>query len=170
MPPGRGDPRADMLDSVATDSGEANDGAWTLREARVEDVAELFRVRTSVQENHQSEAELAEIGVTRTSVAAMIASPEAGAWCVETRAGIVGFSMARLEGREVFALFVQPAYQRRGIGSALLERAVAWLRSKSDEPVHLSTGRGTTADAFYRSRHWREVDVTEEGDPILQLG
>jgi GNAT superfamily N-acetyltransferase len=141
-----------------------------LRPAKAADVPDLFRVRTSVHENHQSEEELAGLGVTRESLASMLGSGAARGWCAEEDGGVVGFSMARRSERDVFALFVLPEFEGRGIGSALLEAAVAWLRQEGDQPIRLSTGRGTRAFSLYIARGWREVGSLENGDPILEVG
>lgn len=140
-----------------------------LRLAQAADADELFLVRTSVRENHESMEQLARIGVTPAAVAEMLASGKAGGWCVEEPRGIVGFSMARRPERDVFALFVLPECEGRGIGGALLDAAVAWLRDGDPRPVRLSTGRGTRAWGFYLARGWCEVGTTPEGDPILEL-
>ena len=89
------------------------------------DVPELFRIRTSVRENHQSERELAALGVTRESVLQMLESGQARAWCAIEGGAVVGFSMARRSERDLFALFVLPEFEGRGIGSSLLNHAVA---------------------------------------------
>lgn len=141
----------------------------TIRAASPDDVAELFRVRTSVRENHQSEEQLSALGITRDSVAALLRSGEAQAWCAEVDGAIVGFSMARLREGELFALFVLPSFEDRGIGTRFLDAAVDWLRARGPRPVRLSTGRETKAFRFYIARGWREAGSLEGGDPILEL-
>jgi len=133
------------------------------------DVPELFRIRTSVRENQQSERELAALGVTRESVLQMLGSGQARAWCAIEGNAMVGFSMARRVQRDVFALFVLPEFEGCGIGSALLDRAVAWLRHENAGPIRLSTARQTRAHALYLSWGWREVGEHDDGDAILEI-
>ncbi len=139
-----------------------------LRLATTGDVPDLFRVRTSVRENHESEEQLAALGITRESVAQMLESGQARGWCALEGGAVVGFSMARRSEREIFALFVLPEFEGRGIGGSLLELALAWLWQLSDQPIRLSTGRGTRAFSLYVSKGWREVGELENGDPILE--
>jgi GNAT superfamily N-acetyltransferase len=139
------------------------------RIATAEDVPDLFRVRTSVWENHQSEEELAALGVTRGSVSQMLGSGQARAWCAIENGAIVGFSMARRSGRDVFALFVLPEFEGRGIGASLLKLAVAWLRQQSGQPIRLTTERCTRAYSLYLLWGWREVGELDDGDPILEI-
>jgi GNAT superfamily N-acetyltransferase len=82
---------------------------------------------------------------------------------------MVGFSMARRPERDVFALFVLPEFEGRGVGSSLLNHAVAWLQEESAEPIRLSTTRHTRAHALYLSWGWREVGEQADGDPILEI-
>lgn len=44
-----------------------------VREARKADIGEIFAIRTSVAENHLSLKQLAEMGITPESIAAMLA-------------------------------------------------------------------------------------------------
>jgi GNAT superfamily N-acetyltransferase len=138
-----------------------------IRPADPADTAALFRVRTSVHENHQSEEELARIGVTRESVAQLLASPGARGWCAEQGGSIVAFAIARRTERDLFALFVEPGFERRGLGSSLLESAVTWLRAGGIERIRLSTGRGTRAQSFYEKRGWK--DAGSPGEQMVML-
>ncbi len=140
-----------------------------IRPASPDDVVNLFRVRTSVRENHLSEEELSEIGITHDSVSGLLRSGEAQAWCAEVDDVIVGFSMARKPERDIFALFVLPQFEGRGIGSLLLDAAVDWLRTSDPKPIRLNTERTTKAFRFYINRGWHETDLLEDGDPVLEL-
>jgi ribosomal protein S18 acetylase RimI-like enzyme len=140
-----------------------------IRRASSDDVSGIFRVRTSVRENHLSEEELSDLGITRDSVAGLLRSGEARAWCAEVDGAIVGFSMARQPERDIFALFVLPQFEGRGIGSLLLDAAVDWLRTSDPKPIRLNTERTTRAFRFYTNRGWRETGSFEDGDPILEF-
>jgi GNAT superfamily N-acetyltransferase len=77
--------------------------------------------------------------------------------------------MARRSGRDVFALFVLPEFEGRGIGASLLKLAVAWLRQQSGQPIRLTTERCTRAYSLYLLWGWREVGELDDGDPILEI-
>jgi GNAT superfamily N-acetyltransferase len=141
--------------------------AATFRRALSDDAAELFRVRTSVRENHQTEEELATHGVTRESLARMLESDDARGWCAELTSGIVAFAIARRSERDIFALFVEPGSEGRGIGSTLLDSAVAWLSASGSERLRLTTGRGTPAQSFYLNRGW--ADIGTPGSQVVML-
>ena len=123
-----------------------------IRTATRGDAADIFRVRTSVDENHLSIEELADLGITHDSVSGLLRSGEAHAWCAEVDGAVVGFSMARQPERDVFALFVVPQFEGCGIGTLLLGAAVDWLRASGPKPIHLNTERTTKAFRFYINR------------------
>ena len=74
-----------------------------MRAAKASDVDGLFHVRCSVRENLQTRDELAGIGITPESVAAMLASDCRG-WVAEDEGGIVAFTMADRTTSSIFAL------------------------------------------------------------------
>jgi ribosomal protein S18 acetylase RimI-like enzyme len=148
---------------------EAAQNFVNIRSAIPDDVTDIFRVRTSVRENHLSEEELADLGITRDSISGLLRSGEAQAWCAEVDGAVVGFSMARQPERDIFALFVLPKFEGCGIGTSLLGAAVDWLRASGPKPIHLNTERTTKAFRFYINRGWRETGSFEDGDPILEF-
>ena len=122
-----------------------------IRPATAEDVETLFEIRTSVRENHQSREELARIGVTSESVQEMLAS-NSRAWVAEVDDYPAAFLMANAEEATVFAMFVRPAYEGRGLGRALMERAESWLFDQGASEIWLTTGSDPRirANGFYR--------------------
>jgi len=142
--------------------------AATFRRADSGDAVELFRVRTSVRENHQTEEELAKHGVTRESLARMLASDDACGWCAELARRIVAFTIARRSERDVFALFVEPDFEGLGLGSTLLDSAVEWLSATGNERLRLTTGRGTPAQSFYLNRGWTDIGTPSSEVVMLE--
>ena len=133
------------------------DAAPTIRDTTADDVPAMFAVRTSVIENHQSEAQLRQLGITHASVTASLAEGVRG-WVAEAGGRVVGFSVADLRNASIFAVFVLPVHERRGHGTRLLDAAVAWLRGMGIDRISLETGSNTTAEQFYLRRGWRIVD------------
>ncbi len=136
-----------------------------LREARVEDIATLFAIRTSVLENHHSLETLAALGVTPETIAQML-NTTCKAWIAELEEQAVGFSMANAVDRMIFGLFVRPAYERRGIGRLLLQQAEAWLWSDPDtQEIWLLTNKNPQLRAygFYQHLGWMPLK-----DPFSQ--
>lgn len=131
---------------------------FRIRLARPEDTAALFDVRTSVRENHQGVDELAGLGVTPQSISAMIGAAPC-CWVAVEAGRIVGFSMIDDGQGSLFAAFVRPEWEGRGIGGALIARAEAALFQRYPV-IWLETGRGTRAAAVYHHLGWgHEIDL-----------
>lgn len=114
----------------------------------------MFDIRVSVRENHLGRADLAALGITPDTVAALLGGG-AGAWMSEAGGRALGFAIALADGT-VFALFVRPEAEGRGIGRALLGAAEDWLFARH-AAIHLTTGDdlGLRAHGFYRAMGWR---------------
>lgn len=136
-----------------------------------DDMDAIFDVRTSVVDNHMSEEELREIGLTRDSIAAMLRERDLYGWCARADDKVVGFSLATASTREINALFVLPEYCGRGFGQALLDIAVHHLRRLVPGTVRLRTDPSTPAYGFYRKRGWKDTGKAHEesGEAILEL-
>ena len=136
-----------------------------VRPATEADVAALFDIRTSVRENFQSREELAGIGVTPESVAALLRT-DGAAWVAEVDGTPAAFSMANAAERTGFAMFVRPEFEGRGLGRALMARAEAWLFAGGAEEIWLTTGSDPRirANGFYRRLGWPETGFNDGGE------
>ena len=139
----------------------------TVRPVVPADVNALLELRTSVRENHMSEARLAQIGITRASLARMLGDGNLVGWCAEQASVFAGFVLIRPDARQVFALFVAQSHAGLGVGSRLLELAVTHLRTQEASPIRLTTGPGTVAHGFYLRRGWREVGFAPDCDDVI---
>lgn len=136
------------------------DQRLVIRDAHVGDVEAIFDVRTSVTENILDRSQLARMGITPASVSAMIGQASC-AWVAVEGGRIVGFSMADLDAGLLFAAFVLPSHEGRGIGSALVEAAEEALFARH-ALIWLETGTATRAAGFYQQRGWvNPVAITE---------
>ncbi|KIA79384.1 hypothetical protein QR66_16275 [Chromobacterium piscinae] len=138
---------------------------FNIRVANSEDVDDLFVIRTSVKENHLSIAEMAEVGITHETVPSMLKDPGRG-WVAECDGRAVAFSMADAEEATVFAMFVLPEYEGRGIGRLLMREAEAWLfHDKGCEEIWLSTDSDpqVRSNGFYRHLGWLAAGALDEG-------
>ncbi|WP_182085330.1 GNAT family N-acetyltransferase [Aureimonas sp. ME7] len=137
-----------------------------IRRATADDAGALFHVRLGVTENATTREELAQIGLTLESVAAAImASP--CCWVAEREGEIVGFSMIDDAEACLFAAFVLPEMEGRGIGRALVARAEAALFRRHDA-IWLETERASRAAGFYRRLGWREAEAVDERDVVMR--
>jgi GNAT superfamily N-acetyltransferase len=138
----------------------------TIRPANAADTPGLFEVRTSVVENALSRDELAALGITEISIADMIAQAPC-AWGANEDGRIVGFSIVNLDDGALFATFVLPTNEGRGIGRRLVQpagkalfeqHAVAWLE----------TGEANRAAGFYRRLGWGNEHDIGGGDVRME--
>lgn len=124
----------------------------------------MNHLRLQVQENVLSDPGL----VTAEMVVEAISRSGRG-WVFEQDGEILGFSIALLQDPAIWALFVLPGCEGRGIGHGLHDAAVNWLWSRGANRIWLSTDPGTRAETFYRARGWRETGRLENGEVRLEL-
>ncbi len=87
-----------------------------------------------------------------------------GFWVFETDGHIHGFSSADPRNGSIFALFMDPASEGRGIARGLLAAACEHLAAAGHSRAWLSTDPGTRADRFYRRQGWTETGRTPDGE------
>ena len=121
------------------------------REAHHDDIDAMSGIRLSVSENILSDPSK----VTLADYASYIEG--AGKTWVAERAGcIVAFGSAHRSGL-IWALFVRPGFEGRGLGQLIMEACLSWLEQKGVARGFLDTGAGTRAEDFYRAQGWREI-------------
>jgi ribosomal protein S18 acetylase RimI-like enzyme len=122
------------------------------RTAQPSDVDSIFDVRTSVAENHLSREEMQLLGITESAVANMIEQSQC-AWVATLNDNVIGFSMILPDEGCLFAAFVLPEYEGRGIGRSLVELAEQEL-FKHHETAWLETDKNSRAARFYMQLGW----------------
>lgn len=132
------------------------------------DAPALMAIRRAVRQNAITDARLAALGIDAESVAAKMASTHA-AFCAEVDGEVVGFSMADRTDASIWALFVLPEHEGRGIGRALLHLAVDALRADGHRRIVLSTDPDTRAEAFYRRGGWQAAGTNAGGEVVFEL-
>lgn len=134
------------------------------REAEVEDIPALSEIRLSVTENVLSDPRK----VTPEVYAAYLRVLGKG-WLCEVDGEVVGFCVASLKDASIWALFVKPGYEGRGIGGRLLSLATDWLFDMGASSISLSTGANTRAVRVYESRGWKRVELKADGEVSYRL-
>jgi GNAT superfamily N-acetyltransferase len=134
------------------------------REANLEDIPALNEVRLSVKENALSDPRriTPEMYVDYLSVAGK-------GWLCEVDEEVVGFSVASTGDASIWALFVKPSHEGRGIGKHLLKLATSWLFEMGAQSVILSTAAHTRADRFYERQGWKRGDIKPDGEVVYRL-
>jgi GNAT superfamily N-acetyltransferase len=126
----------------------------TIREALPSDIPQIQIVRNSVKENMLSDPSL----VPDSDVEDYMFRRGKG-WVAEEEGAIVGFAIADLQDHNIWALFLLPNAEGKGIGKQLHKSMMDWYFSQTNETVWLSTGFNTRADRFYRMQGWREAGL-----------
>src|SRR5437870_2375287 len=122
------------------------------REANREDIPAIQVVRNSVKENVLSNPAL----VTDKDCEDYMFTRGKG-WVCESGGMIVGFAIADLVDDNIWALFVHPDYEKRGIGRKLHSMMLDWYFNQAKEKVWLSTAPNSRAEGFYRVVGWKET-------------
>ena len=136
----------------------------TYRQAIISDIPDIQRVRHSVTENRLSNPAL----VTDADVEDYITRRGKG-WVYEENGQIAGFAIADLQEHSVWALFVDPLFEKKGIGTLLQLIMLDWYFSNSTETIWLSTSPGTRAEAFYRKSGWKETGTHGKGEIKFEM-
>jgi GNAT superfamily N-acetyltransferase len=90
-------------------------------------------------------------------------------WVCEDNGKVIGFSCACKEDSSIWALFIRPEYEGKGVGKTLLRLATTWLFSLSFDTVTLSTTINTRADMFYTAQGWIRVSMKDEEEVYYTL-
>ena len=129
-----------------------------IRNARESDILRLMEIRAAVRENPLRDASR----VTLADYQWFIVNPGIFVW--EEGGRIVGVSAADPRDGSIWALFLDQAYEGRGIAQLLFKRACLVLRNAGYKRMWLTTSAGTRAEKFYRKAGWVVVGV--EGDQL----
>lgn len=134
------------------------------REAWISDIHQIQIVRHSVRENTLSDPAL----VTDADCAEYLTVRGKG-WVCEEEGKIVGFAIADLQDRNIWALFVRPEYEGKGIGKQLHDTMLDWYFSQTRETVWLGTAPHTRAEQFYMRAGWTAVGLVNKGEVKFEM-
>ena len=121
-----------------------------VRVATEADIPAMHRIRLAVRENRLADPSMVQPDDYRPLLGA-----NGRGWVAEAGGAIAGFAVADLVRRNVWALFVDPEMEGRGIGRRLHDVMMEWFAAQGVERVWLSTDPGTRAEAFYRAAGWQ---------------
>jgi len=134
------------------------------RVATVADIPQIQLVRNSVKENVLSNPSV----VSNADCQEYLTRRGMG-WVCEVDKKIVGFSIADLKDDNVWALFIDPDYEGKGIGKQLHELMLAWYFQQNKNSLWLSTAPNTRAERFYRKAGWKEKQKLPNGEIKFEL-
>ncbi len=134
-----------------------------IRSAHLSDIPRLMEIRGRVRENRLADP-------SKVTPVDYVCRIKAGhLWVGEQDGRVAGFSACDAASCRIWALFVEPDCEGRGIGAALLARAVDALAANGCVKAQLTTDSGTRAEAFYRHLGWREAGFCG-GEMVFELG
>ena len=123
-----------------------------IRPAEIEDIEQIQIVRNSVIENTLSNPNL----VTDKDCEEFLTVRGKG-WVCEIDNEIVGFSIVDLKDHNIWALFLKPEFEKKGIGRKLHDIMLSWYFEQTKTNVWLGTSPNTRAEVFYRKAGWKEI-------------
>jgi GNAT superfamily N-acetyltransferase len=133
-----------------------------LRPAHEADIPRLMEIRAAVRENR-----LVSLTIGPDDYRPYI--EDARCWAWEDAGVIHGFAALDADTASIWALFVDPACEGRGIGRALLDTLVTNARALGLSALTLETGAGTRAEAFYRRYGFTIVAGGDPANPRMTI-
>jgi ribosomal protein S18 acetylase RimI-like enzyme len=135
-----------------------------IREAVTADIPQIQIVRNLVKENPLPDPSL----VTDADCKDYLTNRGKG-WVCEIENKIVGFSIISVKDNNVWALFIQPGYERQGIGRLLHDKMMNWYFTQTNEIVWLGTAPGTRAEKFYEAAGWTRTGIRPNGEVRFEM-
>ncbi|MCG6187662.1 GNAT family N-acetyltransferase [Maribellus maritimus] len=134
------------------------------REAKPEDIKQIQMVRNAVNENV-----LSVPGSISDKDCLDFITKRGKGWVGIADNQIIGFSIADLKENNIWALFVHPAYEKKGIGRQLHNIMLDWYFGQTTETVWLGTAPETRAEVFYRKSGWAETGIRGNGEIQFEM-
>lgn len=134
-----------------------------LREALIEDIPAMHRVRLAVREN------ILTPGAIREEHYIPEITVSGRGWVITESDRVVAFAVGNKETANIWALFVDPEHEGKGYGRRLHAAMVEWLFLQGVQRIWLSTEPGTRAQRFYEAAGWRFRRNLPNGEHFYEL-
>jgi GNAT superfamily N-acetyltransferase len=131
----------------------------------LEDITQIQSVKNSVRENMLSDPGL----VTGQDCEEYLFNRGKG-WVCDVDGEIVGFAIVDLSEHNLWALFVHPDHEAKGIGKQLHELMTDWYFLQTKQTIWLGTAPGTRAEKFYRLKGWEHAGTHGSKEIRLEMG
>ena len=135
-----------------------------IRQAQIKDIIQIQVVRNAVKENRLSNPAL----VTDKDCEEYLTVSCKG-WVCEIENTIVGFAIADMQENNIWALFVHPDYEGKGIGKSLHDTMLDWYFLQGKETVWLGTSPNTRAAKFYTKAGWLAKGFVNKGEINFEM-
>lgn len=126
-----------------------------IREAKIDDIKQIQIVRNSVMENTLSNPNL----VTDEDCKEFITQRGKG-WVCEIEKQIVGFAIADLKENNIWALFLDPKFEKRGIGQLLHKTMLDWYFTQTEKKICLGTAFMPEPNSFTEKQVGQKLEHT----------
>lgn len=135
-----------------------------IREAVITDIPAMHRIRMAVKENVLTNP----LAIQESDYKPFLMK-EGAAWVCEDSDQIMGFAIVDVDAGEVWALFVDPDFEGKGIGSRLHDTLVDTYFSAGKAELILGTEPKTRAEIFYRHKGWEQTGNKSNGEIIFKM-
>lgn len=135
-----------------------------VRAASPDDIPAMHRIRLAVQENRLGDPLRVRPEDYRSRL-----MPAGIGFVAESGGRTVGFAVADVELSTIWALFVDPGFERRGVGRRLHDALVSAMFAAGASELHLSTDPATRAERFYRAAGWAPAGETVGAEVCYRL-
>lgn len=154
--------QADPIKALGADANPWPAHTVIIREAVSADIRAMRDIRLRVRQNRLSDPSV----ITERDYHDFMAR-ETRSWVCEVDGVMAGFTMVDVEKQHLWALFVAPEQESKGIGRALHETMLTWYFTHS-EKLKLSTAPNTRAERFYRQAGYSVIGTTPSGEVIFE--
>lgn len=134
------------------------------REALVADIPQIQVVRNAVKENILSNPAL----VSDADCEEFMTVRGKG-WVCIIDDKVAGFAIADLKEDNIWALFVGPSHEGKGIGKTLHRLMMNWYFSQNKNHVWLGTAPGTRAEIFYSNQGWTATGTVHKNETKFEM-
>lgn len=134
------------------------------REAHIQDIEQIMDVRLAVNEN-----KLVDPKSVNPNDCIEYLTLRGKGWVCEVQNRIIGFSIVDLKENNVWALFVLPKYEEKGVGSKLHNLMLNWYFNETKQTLTLSTDSKTRAEKFYLHNKWKPLEILQNGELKFEM-
>lgn len=135
-----------------------------IRKATLTDIPTIMEIRLAVKENRLVDPNQ----VTEADCAHYLTQRGQG-WVYEQNGQVVGFAILDEQEQKVWALFVHPEHEAKGIGKQLHKVMVDAYFDRSQTPLTLGTEPNTRAERFYLRQGWKHKEWQLNGERELEM-
>lgn len=135
-----------------------------INEATIDDIGSMLVIRKSVRENV-----LADPGSVTEEDCVEYLTTRGKGWTCVIDGEMAGFAIIDVKDDNVWALFVHPQHEGKGVGRRLQVEMLDWYFAQGKEMVWLGTDPDTRAAGFYQKSEWRKVGMRDNGEIRFEM-